>query len=292
MKPPTRLAITGTTGRVGRALADRLGGRHEVIELPRREWDLADPTLAERVAGLDFEILLNPAAMTSLEACEEEPERGERVNGAAPGELAAVCARLGRRMIHFSTDYVLAGERPGLHGEDEAVRPVSAYGRSKARGERGVLAAGGCVLRVSWVFGPERPAFPDQVLERALAGEPLAAIADKTSLPTFTRDLAEWVGKLIEAGTPAGIFHGCNSGEPVSWHEIAGEVGDFLVKRGRLETRPSVRRLKLAEMEAFAAERPRHTAMSTVKLERLAGGPLRGWREALEEHLDEVLISR
>lgn len=288
-----KLAVTGTTGRVGRALSDHFAAcGATVLELPRSVYDLADPELANRLRDLDFDVLLNPAAMTSLEGCEDEPELAARVNAVSPGMLAAMCRGTGRRMLHFSTDYVLSGTEPGLRDESAAVDPVSEYARSKLDGERAVLGQGGCVVRVSWVFGPERAAFPDQVIRRALAGEPLAAIADKTSLPVSTRDLCGWVGKLIEAGLPNEVIHACNGGEPVSWFGMADEIVTCLCERGVLERRPEIARLRLAEMEMFRAVRPRHTEMATGRLTALTGVRPRDWREALREHVAARLISR
>jgi len=287
-----KLAITGTTGRVGRAMADDFGGKHELIELNRLAFDLADPGLVWRLSELDFDALLNPAAMTSLEACEDAPELAHRLNGEVPGELAAMCRARGRRMLHFSTDYVLAGDEPGLHAEDSAVGPRSVYAQTQLEGERLVLDQGGCVMRVSWVFGPERKAFPDQVIERALAGEALAAVADKTSLPACTRDLTKWVEAVMVAGFPNEVIHACHTGEPVSWHEMAEEIVGFLVARGELDEKPVIERQILAEMSAFRAERPRHTAMATDRLSVLLGGPPRHWREAMREFVNERLISR
>lgn len=287
-----KLAITGTTGRVGRALADYFAERHDLIKLDRAAFDLSDPGLVPRLRELDFDTLLNPAAVTSLEICEDDPQLAQRVNAEVPGELAAMCRDSGRRMLHFSTDYVLAGEEPGLHGEDSPVGPRSVYARTKLAGERLVLDRGGCVMRVSWVFGPERMAFPDQVIERALAGETLAAVADKTSLPAGTRDLVKWVESVMKSGYPNEVIHACNSGEPISWHGMAEEIVGILVERGALAERPMIERQVLGEMSAFRAERPRHTAMATDRLSALLGGPPRDWKEAMREHVMERLISR
>ncbi|MEP4077572.1 SDR family oxidoreductase [Haloferula sp.] len=287
-----RLAITGTTGRVGRALADHLADGHEVLELPREACDLASPDLLSRLRELEFDALLNPAAITSLELCEDEPELAQRVNAEAPGELASMCREAGRRLLHFSTDYVLAGDRPGLHGEDAPLGPCSVYGRTKLEGERRVLDRGGCVMRVSWVFGPERPAFPDQIIKQALAGEPMEAVGDKKSLPGYTRDLVGWVRAVMEAGFPNQAIHSCNGGDPVSWHGMAEEIVDFMFERGDLKTRPIIGRNSLTEIAGFRAERPRHTAMATEILTGLLGKPPRDWREALREHVAERLIIR
>jgi dTDP-4-dehydrorhamnose reductase len=288
-----RLAITGTTGRVGRALADGLAGTHEVIELPRRVFDLADPACAERLGDWDFDLLLNPAGLTGLEHCEDDTELAEQVNVRAPAAMAAFCQAQGRRILHFSTDYVFAGLEPGLRREDDPTGPLSVYGRTKEAGERAVLAAGGTVMRVAWVFGPEKPAFPDTVIDRALAGQEIAAVADKFSLPAYTPDLCGWVRGLLEAGCPVGLFHACNGGPVTSWHGMALEIVACLRERHGIEV-PEPKPLLMAEMAAFRAVRPRHTAMATARLSALLGEAAapRDWREALREHVESRLICR
>jgi dTDP-4-dehydrorhamnose reductase len=285
-----RIAITGTTGRVGKALVHHLAGRHEVIALPRTCLDLALPGCENILRELDFDVLLNPAGLTSLEQCEDEPLLARRVNAEAPEALAAVCRERRLKMLHFSTDYVFDGREPGLRTEDELPSPLSIYGKTKRDGEQAVLAAGAAVMRISWVFGPEKPAFPDQILDRALAGHELAAVADKFSRPTFTGDLCEWVEAWLEAGTPAGCFHASNGGPVTSWYGMALEILAYLADRG-IAT-PPLKALALDEMTAFRAPRPRHTAMDTGRLEALLGNTPRDWREALREHLESRLISR
>ncbi|WP_367870302.1 NAD(P)-dependent oxidoreductase [Luteolibacter sp. Populi] len=286
-----RLAITGTTGRVGRALATELATAHEVIELPRAVFDLADPAAPGMLADWDFDVLLNPAGLTGLEHCEDDPELAERVNAAAPAAMAEICRQRGKRMLHFSTDYVFDGLQPGLRREDDPTNPLSVYGKTKERGERAVIEAGGTVMRVSWVFGPEKPAFPDTVLDRALAGLEVAAVADKFSLPAYTTDLAGWTAGLIGASCPAGIFHACNGGPGTSWHGMAVEIAACLKEQHGIEI-PEPKALLMNEMAAFRAVRPRHTAMDTGRLAALLGKPPRDWREALREHVESRLISR
>lgn len=285
------LAITGTTGRVGRALADRLARDHEIIELPRARLDLADPASIAQLAGLDFDLLLNPGGLTSLEQCEDEPDLARRVNAEAPARMAGICRERGRKILHFSTDYVFDGIEPGMRQEEDSPSPISMYGRTKEEGERGVLAAAGTVVRVSWVFGPEKPAFPDLVLDRALAGEEVSAVADKFSLPTYTGDLGEWIACLIARGCPAGIYHACNGGPVTSWHGIAVEILAYLKERCGIDLAVP-KPLLLANMSAFRAARPRHTAMATGRLDSLLGGPPRDWREPLRQHLDSRMLSR
>jgi dTDP-4-dehydrorhamnose reductase len=140
------------------------------------------------------------------------------------------------------------------------------------------------VIRVSWVFGPEKPSFVDQVFDDAFAGRPLAAIADKFSLPACTTDLAQWTERLLETGA-CGVLHACNSGEAVSWHGMAEFVVREMTACGLLRSCPEIAELTLDEMTTFRARRPRFTAMDTRRLSGILGQPLRSWPEALADHV-------
>ncbi|MEO8614506.1 MAG: NAD(P)-dependent oxidoreductase [Luteolibacter sp.] len=281
-----RVAVTGTTGRVGAALARHLAVRHEIIPLPRNDCDLDDPaSLKTALTTLKCDVLINPAGITSLEACEDNPQMAMRVNSAAAGKMAEWAAQNGVRFFHFSTDYVFAGETSGLRTEAEKPIPLSVYGRSKLAGERAALAQPGtCVIRVSWVFGPEKPSFIDQTFDAALAGRPLAAIADKFSLPVFTADLAEWMEILISKKTE-GILHACNSGEPVSWHGMASVVVEEMLACGAIQSHPQIAALKLENVAAFRAVRPRFTAMDTSLLAKEIGKVPRPWSDAIKSYV-------
>ncbi|MGL4399309.1 MAG: SDR family oxidoreductase [Luteolibacter sp.] len=281
-----RIAVTGTTGRVGAALVRHFSTRHEVIPLPRRTCDLADPrSLRTALDQLACDVFVNPAGQTSLEECEDDSTLAMRTNAQAPAEIARWAADRGVPLYHFSTDYVFGGEAEGLRSESETPAPVNTYGRSKLLGEQAVLAHPlNAVVRVSWVFGPDKAAFIDQIFDAALAGKPLAAVADKFSLPVSTGDLAGWMERLIE-GKATGVIHACHSGDPITWHDMATAVVEEMAACGRLAGIPPIRKQSLAEMTFFRATRPRFTAMATPRLTALLGHPPRPWREALAEHV-------
>ena len=281
-----RVAVTGTTGRVGAALSRHLATLHEVIPLPRSVCDLADlQSLDAVLASLDCDVFINPAGLTGLEACEDDPRLAMRVNSAAPGKIALWAAARGVRMIHFSTDYVFGGETTELLSEQAAPNPLSAYGRSKLAGEHAVLAhPGNLVIRVSWVFGPEKPSFMDQIYDAALAGQALAAVDDKFSLPTYTADLVEWVAGMIDSDA-SGLVHACNPGNPVSWHGLAEAVVREMTACGVIAECPEIVARRLDEMHAFRAVRPRFTVMDTTRLSALLDTALRPWPEAVVEHV-------
>ena len=153
-----------------------------------------------------FDVLINAAAFTNVDACETERDRAFRINAEAPGILAEICNEKDAKMIHFSTDYVFDGEKRAPYTEEDQANPISAYGESKLAGEKNVLAAddGHLVVRVSWVFGPDRPSFVDAMIKRAQQDEKIDAISDKFSTPTYTHDIADMLAAcwMIGAGAP------------------------------------------------------------------------------------------
>src|SRR5437868_349302 len=104
-----------------------------------------------------------------------------------------ICATKEAKVIHFSTDYVFDGEKRSPYLEEDKARPISTYGKSKLEGEKSVLHASdqNLVVRLSWVFGPERPSFIDNLIKRARNSEYVDAVADKFSTPTYTKDIAQ-----------------------------------------------------------------------------------------------------
>jgi len=288
-----RIAVTGTTGRVGAALQRHFSINHEVIPLPRSVCDLADHrSLADALERLECDVFLNPAGITSLETCEDHPDLARRVNAEAPAEIAEWAATRDIPLYHFSTDYVFGGETPGLRSEDDPPSPLSVYGRSKLAGEEAVLSwPGNAVIRVSWVFGPEKASFVDQIFDGALAGRPLAAVSDKYSLPARTTDLSHWMERIITRQA-TGILHACNSGAPMSWHDMASAVIEEMLAAGVISTRPEIKRQALAEIPSFRAVRPRFTAMETRRLAEILGHPPKPWRDALAEYVRERCSAR
>ena len=168
---------------------------------------------------MNFDVLINAAAFTNVDACETERDRAFRINAEAPGVLAEICNEKEAKLIHFSTDYVFDGEKRAPYTEEDQANPISAYGESKLAGEKNVLAAddGHLVVRVSWVFGPDRPSFVDAMIKRAQQDEKIDAIADKFSTPTYTHDIAQNARPRLEIGADAPP-RGRPEGRPSPWH--------------------------------------------------------------------------
>lgn len=279
-----KMLVFGGSGRTGQVLlrvAQQTGWQ---VQAPSHaECELADArAVSDLVLASDAALVVNAAAISGLEACLDDPLKAHLVNAAAPAAMALACRHTGARFVHLSTDYVLDGRRSGKKNESAKCKPVSVYGESKREGELEVLDAlpGALVARVSWICGnPQKPAFVEQMLMRALAGQALAAIADKESLPTDAEDIARVVLALA-ASPERGVLHVCAGGEPVSWYDCAVLALKAAVEAGYLPALPPVSMQKRADVPFFREERPAYTAMDNGKLLSL-GIPMPGAAETI-----------
>ena len=149
-----------------------------------------------------------------------------------------------------------------------------------------MLAAGDrhAIVRVAWVFGPDRDSCVDKALQTALRGEPVKAVADKWSSPSYTLDIAEAVRVLCDNKAPGGIYHVCNRGV-CTWRDWAEEGIKAAVALGLPVKTCEVEPLKLADITAMVAQRPVYTSMTCARIEGLLGRPLRSWQEAVADYV-------
>jgi dTDP-4-dehydrorhamnose reductase len=285
-----RLVILGAGGRLGAALVREYGRDFDVVGFNHAQLDLGAPEqMRETLGGLDFSALINTAAQTNVDRCETHVEEAFALNGEAPRVLAEICAQKRARFIHISTDYVFDGEKREPYTEEDEARPISVYGESKREGERRALEANerASIVRVSWVFGPDRPSFIDWALNQAREHEEVKAISDKWATPTYTLDLAALLKPLLAGsgagiGDPgySGIIHLANTGE-CSWQEYAQWALDCCHDQGIPMKARTIGASSLAEMKSFIAKRPVYSVLSSAKYEQLTGQTPRPWREAV-----------
>jgi dTDP-4-dehydrorhamnose reductase len=240
------------------------------------------------ISGLQFEVLINAAGFTNVDLAETERDQAFLVNAEAPRVLAEICRDRGAKLIHISTDYVFDGTKTEPYTEEDPPRPISSYGESKLAGEESVLAVDDrhIVARVSWVFGPDRPSFIDQMIDRARQHHTIAAVADKVSAPTYTRDIANMLMDVHEDAT--GLLHVANSGQ-CTWQEYAQHAIDCCHAAGIPLEAKHVGPAKMSDMKSWIARRPVHTVLSTAKYERLTGKSPRSWRDAVAEYIREYV---
>lgn len=285
----SRVLILGGRGRLGAALVRKWSARHEVRALARPELDVADLEALERLlAAESFDVLVNGTGLTNVDRCESDRAEAETVNGRAPGLMGRVAAGKGARFIHVSTDYVFDGQKEAPYTEDDEARPLSYYGATKRDGEVAALAESPrhLVVRVSWVFGPDKPSFVDAIVERALTQDRVEAIADKTSSPTLSEDVADWLEPFLTEELAGGLYHACNRGG-CTWRDYGQHALDCAVRAGAALKARTVEPIPLASMKAFLAPRPPHTVMDSSRLSRVTGRTPRPWQEAVEDYISQ-----
>ncbi|WP_193210602.1 dTDP-4-dehydrorhamnose reductase [Luteolibacter marinus] len=290
MNTPPRIVVVGAAGRFGQAMMERFSGVAMPIGLTREDVDLESPeSISGALEPLDFEFLILPAALTAVDLCEKEQVAAYAINAEAPRLIAEICARKSAHMTLISTDFVFDGGKLGPYSEDDVPSPVSVYGSSKRKGEENVLAedAANLVVRVSWLYGPGKPAFPEWIVEKALSEMELKLPADKFGCPTSCIDAADLLVPLLiaEGRTPAsGVFHLCNSGS-CTWREWGQACLDIVRDAGATLRVESIGGNSLDDVAAFQAKRPSNSALSNSKYTRLTGIKPRHWQEALRDHL-------
>jgi dTDP-4-dehydrorhamnose reductase len=282
-----KIVITGAGGMLGHAMADALYNRGlRPVLLDRKACDLADAAATLCVFDHHPTLVLNCAAHTKVDLCEQEPDLADRVNGTAVGEIAAMCQQTGAALVHVSTDFVFNGSGTAPYRTDEPTAPLSAYGRSKLLGETELpkhAPARWLIVRTAWVFGRHGANFPRTMVTVAKAGKPLSVVNDQVGSPTYTVDLARGILALLDAKAN-GIYHFTNSGQ-TNWRDFAAAaVAEF----GLDHPVAGITSADWAKVKPNAAHRPGYSVLDLSPYERATGQQPRPWQEALAAYRREV----
>ena len=146
------------------------------------------------------------------------------------------------------------------------------------------------VARVSWLFGLEKPSFPDRIIRQAQERLDVSAVNDKWACPTYSDDVCEWLLALLRQDAK-GIFHLCNAGS-CSWHEYGEQTLTIASQLGMILKTTTLRGHTMEGFAPFLAKRPKHTALSTAKFAAQTGITPRSWQDALEDYLRAKYLTR
>ena len=219
------IAVLGASGMLGHDVVEVLSTHHDVTGFSKAELDITDEKALEANLG-GFETVINAAAYTKVDDAETNESLAFAINADGAGTVAQVCARHNLRLVHISTDYVFDGLGSKPYDEDHPLNPQSVYGRSKAQGEREVLArhpSRSLIVRTAWLYGKHGPNFVTTMLKLARERETVSVVTDQIGQPTWSKDLASMVHTLVDSPLQSGIFHGTNSGQ-TSWYEFAAVI--------------------------------------------------------------------
>ena len=294
-----RAVVFGSSGQLGVELMRELRSRgYEAHGFERKAVDITDRELVEqRLAGLDPGVVFNAAAYNQVDVAEKEPQAAYLANALGVRSLALACRQVDARLVHFSTDYVFDGSGDRPWREDDAPRPLSAYGASKLAGENEIRAAGGAflIVRSSWVYSATGKNFLRTISGLARERKELRIVADQIGAPTSAALIGDVVTGMLAGGCDAlrerckrsgGVVHMAASGE-VSWHGFASAIVEGLKARG----------LKLAieqvvpistDQYPTKAQRPRNSRLNLTRLQSVFDITPPSWQDALSPELNHL----
>lgn len=256
--------ILGAFGMLGHDLQCAFPG----AECYGSELDITDQGKITRVIeSVKPDVVINAAAYTDVDGCEDNVEHAFNVNGEALEHISNVCSSSGARLVHFSTDYVFDGTRKEYR-ESDTPSPINVYGRSKLMGEQNIIENMDdfMIIRTSWLFGKHGRNFVDAMLTLSGQMDTVKVVDDQFGKPTYTYDLAQKTAQIVHF--EPGIYHITNEGV-CSWYEFASAI---IPNTTSCSSEEFVRK----------AKRPKYSVLVNTKT-----GPMRHWKDALDDYLQE-----
>ena len=278
-----RILLTGSNGQLGhdlKKLFDSL--KIKYIATDYQELDITNNEFLEQFfdKNNDFSHIRNCAAYNDVDKAEID-EKVKLLNIIAPYKLAEFARKINAVYVTYSTDFVFDGQKKKPYTEEDIPNPLSEYGKSKYEGEQKVLKTynKSFVIRTSWVFGIANNNFNKQVINWSKSRDTLNIVDDQISVPTYSKDLAEFSWKLIQT-EKYGLYQITNDGE-ASKYDQAKYVLEKIRWKGEIGT---------AKTEDFnlPAKRPHFSKLSSVKVEKLLGEKIPSWQSGIDRFLEEM----
>jgi dTDP-4-dehydrorhamnose reductase len=280
--------ITGGAGQLGIAVSEELDSCGLVFTaFGTKDLDITKNLMVrDLVSKLSPTVIINCAAWTDVDAAETSEALASKVNGDGAENIALAAKVCGAKLIHVSTDYVFSGESETPWQVDDQIDPQSAYGRTKADGELRVLGSypeNSSLVRTAWLYSPWGKNFAKTMTRLALNGDgEVGVVNDQIGQPTSATDLARQLVELSLSSSPAGIYHGTNSGQS-TWFEFSQEIF-------KLSGADVNRVFPVSSSEYLRpAKRPSYSVLSHDAWAKTTVKPMRDWRIALEEAMPAII---
>ena len=277
-----KILITGSNGMLGHDLQEVLKDKHDLILTTSKTLDITDEQhTIDFICDANPDIVINSAAYTDVDGCEENQDIAYAVNGDGVRNLALACKQVDCPLVHVSTDYVFNGKSDRPWVEDDEIGPISVYGKSKRKGEEAILEILDkyFIVRTAWLYGINGKNFPKTMLELGKNHSEITVVYDEVGTPTYTPDLAYGISQLIESDF-YGIYHLTNSGN-CSWCEFARYI--FEVAEIDVKVIPVT-----ASEFARAAPRPSYSVLENKNWVKNGFEPLRSYKEAIKEYIELI----
>lgn len=278
-----KILVIGADGQMGSDIVEAFGSSHPV-GLLHSDIEISDPASVEGTfAQYEPELVINTAAFHNVPQCENDDAKAFRVNALGAKFLALNCRKYGSRLLHFSTDYVFDGKKRQPYTEEDPPNPLNVYGVSKLMGEYYIKSIMDryFIVRTSGLYGSHKCKakggnFIDTMKRLSKEQSEIKVVSDEFLTPTYTRDLADQIKKLVETDH-FGLYHITNEGE-CAWFEFARAIFEIL----RIKVN-----LKEISAKHFASpvKRPAYSVLENGRLNKLGLNQMRHWKEALRSFL-------
>ncbi|MDR0306887.1 MAG: dTDP-4-dehydrorhamnose reductase [Chitinispirillales bacterium] len=279
-----KILAIGSGGQLGYDFVEQaeIAG-HSVFGVDYPQINITDKISVDRcVNDINPDIIVNCAAFTAVDLCEEQPEEAFRVNAAACAALALTARETNALLIHFSTDYVFDGKASVPYTEQSRTNPQSVYGRSKLRGEE--IIAENCpdymIFRIAWLYGMHGNNFVKNIRKFADAafkeGRPLKVVNDQFGTPTWTVSVCRQILSVLDKDD-RGIFH-CTSEGECSWFDFAKAV--VTASGINVDVNPCT-----TEEFPRPAPRPAYSVLENARFKAMGVNIMPDWRSGFKEFI-------
>ncbi len=278
-----KVIVTGANGQLGRAI-NRLYADNTEYELVNTDVGELDITNIDRVMEFAREIrpyaIINCAAYTAVEACENEEDLAFRINAIGPRNLSIAATETGAKLMHVSTDYVFDGNGLRPYLETDPVGPQGAYGRTKLAGENFVkeFSHRHYIVRTAWLYGDGKN-FVRTMLRLSETNDKVRVVKDQVGSPTSAAELAKAIAYLLPTEN-YGLFHGTCEGD-CSWAQFTEEIF-------RLAGKSTVVEPITSEEYGAAVKRPAYSILENYMLKMTTDFMFADWHDAIAEYLKTV----
>ncbi len=278
-----KVLITGGEGQLGQDLVKAFKNSWEVVSTNHQTLDITNKEQTKDFIDKEKpQLVIHSAAWTNVDEAASNPEAALKVNGEGSQNVALAAKLVSSRLVYISTNEVFDGTKNSPYTEDDKTNPINPYGISKLAGENlsSQVLGGDCtIVRASWLYGKGSVVnFPNKILQKASEQGFLKVVEDEISTPTYTKDLAEGVKKLVEKSS-SGTYHLVNEGQ-ASRFEWAKKILEL--KSVNVPIEP----IRLKDFNRKSSVPP--TCVLANTRAAAVGITLRPWEEALTEYLNQI----
>jgi dTDP-4-dehydrorhamnose reductase len=282
--------ITGANGQLGRCLQETLDAKGvDFVALAHNDLDITNiALLKECLSSIKPDVVVNAAAYTNVEQAEIDSDAAIKINQSGAANVAIASKSVRAKLVHYSTDYVFAGNGNSPWKVNDLTEPLSIYGKSKLAGEEEILKEypeKSLIIRTAWLYSPYGKNFYKTMLTKALNGdESVRVVNDQQGQPTNAFDLAELTVNAVTKNVASGVFHGTNA-ESSSWFEFAQYIFE-------IAGADSARVIPVLSSEfATKVQRPKYSVLDNQKWSEFGIVPLCSWKDSVQKALPDMMLS-